>query len=178
MSIPSPYDVNLPGWVSTGIPWSVTLLNPADPTLPAWSALDTYAAAAIVLYGGAPWQAVTAVLGEAPGVTPGNWLLLPGTPIDVSGWTVMHTVKANYTDPDSAAVYISDKVMPGGSTNGVISGELPASITDGLTPFSYPFDTRVIVPPNPEPQMLFQGKYQLFKSVGNRLVPNLAWAPL
>lgn len=102
---------------------------------------------------------------------------LPGAPIDVSGFVAMFTLKTAYTDPDSAALYINDQTLPSGSTTGVISGEIPDSITETLEPSSYLFDLRIISTTSSEPQMLMAGKVQIRKTVGRRLTPNFTWTP-
>jgi hypothetical protein len=97
---------------------------------------------------------------------------LPGTPIDVSGWVIMFTVKRFYTDPDSAAVYYKDFTMPAGSTSGLISGEMPDIASALLSPGCYPYDVRAIVPPDTEPQMLMAGQIVIGNTAGTRTVPN------
>lgn len=182
MSAPNnPFNVILPGWVGSAVPWSLIVSNPVDlTTLAAWGSGITYTAiapASVVLYQGAAWQAVAPVLGEAPGVVPGHWVVVTSTPIDVSGWVRMFTVKRFYTDPDSAAVYINDITMPGGSINGVLAGELPDEITQTLSPASYPFDVRVITLTSSEPQMMMAGQIVIANTVGTRIVPNFTWTP-
>jgi hypothetical protein len=102
----------------------------------------------------------------------------PGTPIDVSGWVIMFTVKRFYSDPDSAAVYYRDFTMPAGSVNGLISGEMVDEASELLTPGNYPYDVRAIVPPDTEPQMLMAGQIVIGNTAGTRTVPNfVAWTP-
>ena len=99
------------------------------------------------------------------------------SPIDVSGWTVMYTVKAKYSDPDSAAVFLHDFTMPSGSTTGVIGDEVPDTITQNLSPGTYLFDIRIISLTSPEPQVIMAGQVVINKTVGTRLVPNFTWTP-
>jgi hypothetical protein len=99
------------------------------------------------------------------------------TPIDVSGWVVMFTVKSKYSDPDSAAIFLHDFTMPAESTTGVIGDEVPDTITQNLGPGSLPFDIRVVTLTSSEPQMLMAGQIIINKTVGTRLVPNFAWTP-
>lgn len=99
---------------------------------------------------------------------------LPGTPIDVSGWVTMFTVKRSYDDTDAQAVYKRDKLWPTGSTDGALNGELPAAITDDLFPSSYPFDVRVIKVTGGEPEMLLTGTIEIQQTVGTRQVPDLS----
>jgi hypothetical protein len=105
-----------------------------------------------------PWQ-VTAL--QSDGVTP----------MDVSLWIVMFTVKANYTDTDDQAIYRYDVQMPAASTAGVLSGELPDTVTQTMAPASYKFDVRVIIPPSSKPQRIYAGQIAIGKSVGTRITP-------
>ncbi len=105
-----------------------------------------------------PWQ-ITAL--QSDGVTPR----------DVSLWVVMFTVKKNYTDSDDQAVYRYDVKLPASTTNGILSGVLPNTVTDTMQPASYPFDVRVVIPPSTAPQRIYAGKIAIGKGVGLRLTP-------
>jgi len=181
----SPFNVILPGWVGSAVPWSLIVSNPIDlTTLAAWDPAVTYTGtspASIVLYQSAAWQAVAPVLAEAPGTVAGHWIPVTSTPIDVSGWTVMFTVKNSYLDPDSSAIYIHDFLMPSGSANGVIGDELPDLYTQLIKGGStLLFDVRVVTLTSPEPQMMMAGTIPIANTVGRRIVPNFTtpvWTP-
>jgi hypothetical protein len=93
------------------------------------------------------------------------------SPRDVSLWIVMFTVKKNYTDTDDQAVYRLDVQMPAASTTGILSGELPDTVTQTMPVASFPFDVRVILPSTSKPQRIIAGKIGIGKSVGTRIVP-------
>jgi hypothetical protein len=98
-----------------------------------------------------------------------------GVPEDISGWIFMLTVKKNYTDLDSAALYLTDwKVADGAGTSGTQTFEVPAEITSQkMPPGNYPVDFKAIRKTNTEPEMVLSGKIVIGKTVGTRAVPQL-----
>ena len=63
-------------------------------------------------------------------------------------------------------------------TSGILSGELPDTVTQTMPVASYPFDLRVILPSTSKPQRIIAGKIGIGKSVGTRIVPyNLVILP-
>jgi hypothetical protein len=121
------------------------------------------------------WQGVPVVF------TITIWATMPatdgtgGVPEDISEWVFMLTVKKNYTDPDTDAVYLNDwKIAPGAGLSGTQTFEVPAEITaTKMSAASFPVDLKAIRKGNTEPEMVISGKIVIGKTVGIRATPQL-----
>jgi hypothetical protein len=96
----------------------------------------------------------------------------PGVPRDVSGWTFMLTVKAKYSDPDSAAVFSIDWQI-GDGTSGVWSATMDETITGNLNPGSTLVWDLAIIMPGAEPIMAGGGTIAIQNTVTRRFTPVL-----
>lgn len=100
-----------------------------------------------------------------------------GSPTDVSGWTIMFTVKKSFADTDLGALYVKDWIM-GSGVDGTIGGELPDDYTHQAGPGTLQFDVRIKPQPGDEPQMYYRGIIILGKTAGTRVTPMFDWTPL
>jgi hypothetical protein len=102
----------------------------------------------------------------------GITVVTPGTPRDISGWTFMLTVKAKYSDPDSAAIFATDWLI-GDGTSGVWSATMDETITETLNSGStLVWDLAVIIPGS-EPVMVGGGTIAINNTVTRRFTPAL-----
>lgn len=91
-----------------------------------------------------------------------------GTAIDITGWTVMLTVKENETDSDDDALIQVTQTSHTNPTGGITSLSIPRSTTESLTPGARYYDVQVLTDDN-KVRTITKGTMNILQDISNAI---------